>query len=54
MTENVQDQAAQEPVKTEEVKAAEPEKNPLEKSVEFTVSAEELKKGSEEALTRYA
>lgn len=65
MTENVQDQAAQEPVKTEEVKAAEPvkteevkaaepEKNPLEKSVEFTVSAEELKKGTEEALKRYA
>ena len=59
MTENVQDQTAQEPVKTQEVKtedvkAQEPEKNPLEKSVEFTVSAEELKSGMDAALKRYA
>ena len=54
MTENVQDQTAAEPVKTEEVKASEPEKNPLEKSVEFTVSAEELKSGMDAALKRYA
>ncbi len=51
MTDNVEEKKAEAPVATEE-KA--PEVNPLEKSLEFTVSSKELEEGIGAALKRYA
>ncbi len=50
MTENVEAVKAEETVKAE---AAEPAKNPLEKSVTFTVSAKALRDGTEAEIKRY-
>lgn len=55
MTENVEEKKAQEPGKTEETAQTEAASaKSLEKSVEFTVSAAELKTGVDAALKRYA
>ncbi len=51
MTDNVEEKKVETPVATEEKT---PEVNPLEKSLEFTVSSKELEAGIDAALKRYA